>query len=187
MVCAARPTTKLPMIRHRACSQDLISLSDRIKDQYRSKNSTENTNLSKLLRWELGKLHIDGFSFRRHYHGFGSDNRKNLGITKWIDLRSVPGSRLCFRFVGILNSIIMGDPEKASMGKAHNAAKPDLDGTITVALTDEDVSSTEQRGSRGPPSLKIKILAILMVSAISFGSQWSSGVTGAMKSTIKKV
>lgn len=34
---------------------------------------------------------------------------------------------------------------------------------------------------------KWKIASILIVSAIGFGSQWSSGVTGAMKSTIKKV
>lgn len=53
--------------------------------------------------------------------------------------------------------------------------------------TEDDSSSTEQRPGGLPPPLKIKIIAILMVSAISFGSQWSSGVTGAMKSTIKKV
>jgi len=29
-------------------------------------------------------------------------------------------------------------------------------------------------------------MSILMVSAIGFGSSWSSGITGAMKSTIKK-
>ncbi|RDW92358.1 hypothetical protein BP5796_01752 [Coleophoma crateriformis] len=34
--------------------------------------------------------------------------------------------------------------------------------------------------------LKWKLASILMVSAIGFGSHWSSGITGAMKSTIKK-
>jgi hypothetical protein len=33
----------------------------------------------------------------------------------------------------------------------------------------------------------MKLLSILMVTAIGFGSHWSSGVTGAMKSTLKKV
>ncbi|KAE9966130.1 hypothetical protein BLS_007212 [Venturia inaequalis] len=44
--------------------------------------------------------------------------------------------------------------------------------------TGDDSSSTEQRPGGSPPPLKVKIIAILMVSAISFGSQWSSGVTG---------
>jgi hypothetical protein len=35
--------------------------------------------------------------------------------------------------------------------------------------------------------LRMKLLSILMVTAIGFGSHWSSGVTGAMKSTLKKV
>lgn len=60
-------------------------------------------------------------------------------------------------------------------------------GAASATPTGDDSSSTEQRPAGRPPPLKIKIMAILMVSAISFGSQWSSGVTGAMKSTIKKV
>lgn len=35
--------------------------------------------------------------------------------------------------------------------------------------------------------LRIKFIAVILVSLIGFGSHWSSGVTGAMKSTIKKV
>jgi MFS family permease len=31
-----------------------------------------------------------------------------------------------------------------------------------------------------------KLAAVLLISAVSFGSSWSSGITGAMKSTIKK-
>jgi hypothetical protein len=44
-------------------------------------------------------------------------------------------------------------------------------------------------GSQGSDSvpLRMKLLSILMVTAIGFGSHWSSGVTGAMKSTLKKV
>ncbi|KAJ1542246.1 hypothetical protein HK405_010089 [Cladochytrium tenue] len=40
-------------------------------------------------------------------------------------------------------------------------------------------------GSNGHVPLYVKIAAVLMVSAIGFGSHWSSGVTGAMKSTLK--
>ncbi|KAL4920913.1 major facilitator superfamily domain-containing protein [Aspergillus aurantiobrunneus] len=37
-----------------------------------------------------------------------------------------------------------------------------------------------------PPPLLAKLFAVFLISCISFGSHWSSGVTGAMKSTIKK-
>lgn len=39
---------------------------------------------------------------------------------------------------------------------------------------------------RQPVPLSWKLASIVLVSAIGFGSQWSSGVTSAMKSTIKK-
>ena len=38
-----------------------------------------------------------------------------------------------------------------------------------------------------PVPLSFKIASILLVSAIGFGSSWSGGITGAMKSTLKKV
>lgn len=31
-----------------------------------------------------------------------------------------------------------------------------------------------------------KLIAVIMISCISFGSSWSSGITGALKSTLKK-
>lgn len=34
--------------------------------------------------------------------------------------------------------------------------------------------------------IKMKLFAVLLVTAIGFGSHWSGGVTGAMKSTLKK-
>ncbi|KAL4884922.1 major facilitator superfamily domain-containing protein [Aspergillus karnatakaensis] len=55
------------------------------------------------------------------------------------------------------------------------------------------VSSASQDGQPGvgadgkrPPPLLAKLFAVFLISCISFGSHWSSGVTGAMKSTIKK-
>lgn len=65
---------------------------------------------------------------------------------------------------------------------------------VPVALSELDDSkgssreSSESNESSSQPeaSLKWKIVAILLVSAIGFGSRWSSGITGAMKSTLKK-
>lgn len=37
-----------------------------------------------------------------------------------------------------------------------------------------------------PVPLSWKLMSVFLVTLIGFGSQWSSGVTGAMKSTIKK-
>jgi hypothetical protein len=58
------------------------------------------------------------------------------------------------------------------------------DGGVVVVTAAGDGSPTQ------PPvhiPLRIKIAAVLLVSAIGFGAHWSSGVTGAMKSTLKKV
>lgn len=80
--------------------------------------------------------------------------------------------------------------EKSLVETPAYQEKAVIDASVVAASatpTGDDSSSTEQRPAGRPPPLKIKIMAILMVSAISFGSQWSSGVTGAMKSTIKKV
>ena len=52
-----------------------------------------------------------------------------------------------------------------------------------------DASSNGRGGSDKSEAipLKMKLIAILLVTATGFGSHWSSGVTGAMKSTVKKV
>lgn len=47
-------------------------------------------------------------------------------------------------------------------------------------------SSTPCHNETLPVPLSWKLLSVILVTAIGFGSQWSSGVTGAMKSTIKK-
>jgi len=63
--------------------------------------------------------------------------------------------------------------------------------TFLSEVGESKVASTESTESDDSPqkpeaSLKWKIVAILLVSAIGFGSRWSSGITGAMKSTLKK-
>ncbi|KAM5341205.1 hypothetical protein ACJ41O_015314 [Fusarium nematophilum] len=47
-------------------------------------------------------------------------------------------------------------------------------------------SKEEANNDRRPVPLSWKLTSIVLVTAIGFGSQWSSGITAAMKSTIKK-
>ncbi|PKX88920.1 putative MFS transporter [Aspergillus novofumigatus IBT 16806] len=54
-----------------------------------------------------------------------------------------------------------------------------------VSSPSQEEHDTAVDGKR-PPPLLAKIFAVFLISCISFGSHWSSGVTGAMKSTIKK-
>jgi hypothetical protein len=56
---------------------------------------------------------------------------------------------------------------------------------IVVASSGSSVRSEGGRSTLVP--VKMKLISILLVTAIGFGSHWSSGVTGAMKSTLKKV
>lgn len=51
----------------------------------------------------------------------------------------------------------------------------------TPVPTGDDVST---KSSNVPWSMKV--IAVLLVTSIGFGSHWASGVTGAMKSTLKK-
>jgi hypothetical protein len=47
-------------------------------------------------------------------------------------------------------------------------------------------SMKPENDGRQPVPLSWKLASIVLVTAIGFGSQWSSGVTAAIKSTIKK-
>lgn len=55
-----------------------------------------------------------------------------------------------------------------------------------VSVGDESDSISERQRSTNIP-WSMKILSVVLVSLVGFGSHWSSGVTGAMKSTLKKV
>ncbi|KAL3476285.1 major facilitator superfamily domain-containing protein [Aspergillus californicus] len=50
----------------------------------------------------------------------------------------------------------------------------------------DGASMTESDAGKTAPPLLAKLFTVFLISCISFGSHWSSGVTGAMKSTIKK-
>jgi hypothetical protein len=69
----------------------------------------------------------------------------------------------------------------------HSAStnKTGEDVVIATTETSPDNEHDDKRTSAIP--LKMKLFAILLVTATGFGSHWSSGVTGAMKSTLKKV
>ncbi|KAF6812765.1 major facilitator superfamily transporter [Colletotrichum plurivorum] len=46
--------------------------------------------------------------------------------------------------------------------------------------------STSSESPKPHPPMYWKIIAVVLISCISFGSSWSSGITGALKSTLKK-
>jgi hypothetical protein len=55
-----------------------------------------------------------------------------------------------------------------------------------VAEIGSSHSDTASQSATQPVPLSWKLMSVVLVTLIGFGSQWSSGVTGAMKSTIKK-
>lgn len=57
-------------------------------------------------------------------------------------------------------------------------------GVVSTSIPDDDGNSVHS--SLRPVPRSWKFTAIVLVTAIGFGSQWSSGITGAMKSTLKK-
>ncbi|CAG8946891.1 unnamed protein product [Penicillium salamii] len=59
---------------------------------------------------------------------------------------------------------------------------------VAEPIHDVRTEESEEKSDNGkkPPPLVAKLCAVILISCISFGSHWSSGVTGAMKSTIKK-
>lgn len=56
-----------------------------------------------------------------------------------------------------------------------------------VTSTSEQDGESPQHDNRVPVPLSMKILSVVVVSMIGFGGHWSSGVTGALKSTLKQV
>lgn len=60
---------------------------------------------------------------------------------------------------------------------------------VVTALDNSSLSSSQDdpANTLPPVPLQVKLLSVLLVSCIGFGSQWSSGVSSAMKSTMKKV
>ena len=70
-------------------------------------------------------------------------------------------------------------PEHKTLEEAVAPVPVDSDGASAQN------ESVDTRSSKVP--WHMKIIAVVLVSFIGFGSHWSTGVTGAMKSTLKKV
>lgn len=67
---------------------------------------------------------------------------------------------------------------------SNDETKHDGEGGTVVVVSNDEQSSGRQDVHI---PMRLKIIAVLLISAIGFGGHWSSGVTGAMKSTLKKV
>ncbi|GAW06351.1 mfs transporter protein [Lentinula edodes] len=98
-------------------------------------------------------------------------------------------------------AFLMGIPGTTSSGSsvhtrqtfAEESTLPELvqeQSTEVIRVTgkaENDTISLKSEGGRSTKvPLSVKILSVAMVTAIGFGSDWSSGVIGAMKSTLKK-
>lgn len=77
------------------------------------------------------------------------------------------------------------DPVERQQQSAFSVEKAEKGPDVVVASSGSSAKSEGGRSTLVP--VKMKLISILLVTAIGFGSHWSSGVTGAMKSTLKKV
>ena len=71
----------------------------------------------------------------------------------------------------------------ANAGVDFDRNKEPEDRINEVPLPEDSLSSEETKPT---PPLYWKFIAVVLISCISFGSSWSSGITGALKSTLKK-
>ncbi|KAG4261887.1 hypothetical protein FPRO03_11355 [Fusarium proliferatum] len=77
------------------------------------------------------------------------------------------------------------DSTPESFANEEKLILPDVYVKENDVQSESQITQTENDG-RQPVPLSWKLASVVLVTAIGFGSQWSSGVTSAMKSTIKK-
>ncbi|EFX05292.1 major facilitator superfamily transporter [Grosmannia clavigera kw1407] len=76
---------------------------------------------------------------------------------------------------------------QAAVSGAANDKEAQIVTTAMASSADNDSASLHSAGGRSlRVPMTMKLLSVVLVSLIGFGSHWSSGVTGAMKSTLKK-
>lgn len=80
------------------------------------------------------------------------------------------------------NEVTVPFPAEATQEKHVESGNKDN----AVFEVDPSRSDTSSQSDTRPVPLSWKLMSVLLVTLIGFGSQWSSGVTGAMKSTIKE-
>ncbi|KAH9873134.1 hypothetical protein J1614_005532 [Plenodomus biglobosus] len=73
-----------------------------------------------------------------------------------------------------------------SQPEQFSSTKETVKDVIVAASEAPSTSEHDDSDRSSNIPLKMKLIAILLVTATGFGSHWSSGVTGAMKSTLKK-
>ena len=71
--------------------------------------------------------------------------------------------------------------------KGQNTGAKTSNAQVVVASSESSTDDGINAGQVPLVPLRMKLISILLVTAVGFGSHWSSGVTGAMKSTLKKV
>jgi hypothetical protein len=76
-----------------------------------------------------------------------------------------------------------GAPPSSLIPTEHLTEK--LSRTLDISSTDGELENRNSDLVTVP--LSFKLASILLVSAIGLGSAWSSGITGVMKTAIKKV
>lgn len=83
----------------------------------------------------------------------------------------------------------MGHSQDGAATQVVPEQQPELGDKEAHLVTEGKPSSTSSdlgRDGLQPVPLSWKLASVVLVTAIGFGSQWSSGITGAMKSTMKK-
>lgn len=81
---------------------------------------------------------------------------------------------------------MMTDKEVVSKSVMDVVSTPASDEDLNTPVASDKQLVTQSDDCKKAPPLTAKLFAVVLISCISFGSHWSSGVTGAMKSTIKK-
>ncbi|KAK6219151.1 hypothetical protein LQW54_002400 [Pestalotiopsis sp. IQ-011] len=77
-------------------------------------------------------------------------------------------------------------PAQSPTSESLGEVKVEAAVTVDCDRATDDSDAASAHSSLRPAPLEWKLAAIVLVTAIGFGSQWSSGITGAMKTTIKK-
>ncbi|KAK7716043.1 hypothetical protein SLS63_011158 [Diaporthe eres] len=85
-----------------------------------------------------------------------------------------------------LSKVIPVGSDEAPISEGPDAKKNEVTITADPDSARDEGDAASDHSSLRPPPLTWKLAAILLVTLIGFGSQWSGGITGAMKTTMKK-
>lgn len=80
----------------------------------------------------------------------------------------------------------VGSDETPRITEGPVAKKDEVTITANPDSAQVEGDAVSDHSSLRPPPLTWKLAAIVLVTCIGFGSQWSGGITGAMKTTMKK-